>query len=150
MLKIKQPVSFIEGKLHLHDRVGFALECKEFGTCEGFITIEKDNGAKTPKQHGYYWGVLVPHTLIILRDECGYLEWRDKTKDHAHEFLKYLFCPIMVMDRETGELIRLPGTTKTMSRDEKIKYIEDIIFWGFDKFNYTYPPPRNKADKYEL
>lgn len=113
------------------------------------ITVESDSGPKTKKQAGYYWSALVPHTLIMLRDFLGLAEWLNKTNEDAHEFLKYMFNPVFVPDPLTGERVRLPGSTKKMSKERKEMYIESIILWAGD-CGYKMPPPRTKKEKYEF
>lgn len=136
-----------KGKLHIFERDTLASELGGFPDCDVLVTVEKDSGTKTRKQQGYYWSTLVPHTLIILRDICGYSEY--KTNGDAHEFLKYMHNPVYRPDpANPDEAIRYGGTTTTMSKEQKMKYIDAIIMDGWDKWVYSYPPPKKNQDKY--
>ena len=147
-MKIIEPGNIIKGKVFAVDRNGMLEKVRHVKDCPVNIIIDTDVQPGSKNQRGYYWAVLAPHTLIILRDVCGYVEWRDKTIDDAHEFLKFMFNPFYIPDTDTGEMLRLPGSTKKMKKGEKMIYIDSIVMWGWDKFNYTYPPPKRKEDKY--
>lgn len=149
-MKIVAPGHMVNGKPMVVDRNGLLHTCSQVKDCEINLIIDTDVHNKTKKQQGYYWAVLVPHTLIILRDICGYSEYR--TIDDAHEFLKYMFNPLFVPNPENPDdydaRIRLPGSTKGMKKELKMIFIDSIIMWGWEKFQYTYPPPKRKEDKY--
>jgi hypothetical protein len=132
---------FITERQSMNDRISFIKDCPVT------ITIEDEKSHKTLKQGGYYWSALVPHTLIILRDICGYSEY--KTKEDAHEFLKYRHNPLY-KPGVGGEQIRYGGSTRKMTKEEKTRYIDDIIVDGWVTFNYTYPPPKKGQDKYTI
>jgi hypothetical protein len=136
------------GLLRIVDRQELQAKIVNIKDTDVDIIIDTDTEKKTKKQRGYYWSTLVPHTLIILRDVCGYVEYR--TTEDAHTFLKYLFNPVLVPDPTTGEEVRLPGSTKGMKKEQSILFIDSIILWAWDKFNYIMPEPKRKEDKYFL
>jgi hypothetical protein len=138
-----------DGVLRIADRQDFQSKIVALKNTECDVIVDTDTEGKTKKQRGYYWAVLVPHTLIILRDICGYSEYR--TPEQAHEFLKYLFNPDYVPNPESpDEVLRLPGSTKKMKKEQSIIFIDSIVLWGWEKFNYTFPAPKRKEDKYFL
>jgi hypothetical protein len=147
-MKIEQEGFIAKGKLFIDDRGALNEKVSHAPDMPVMVTIERFTGRKTKRQGGYYWSTLVPHTLIILRDICGYREY--ESKEQAHEFLKYAFNPRFAPDPETQEQLRMPGSTKRMSKERKMKYIDDIIMWGWEKFQYTYPPPRKGEKKYQF
>lgn len=135
------------GKLYIADRDNMSEQVKQRRDCDVIVSIEEDNGKGTKRQSGYYWSTLVPHTLIILRDLCGYSEY--KTIMDAHEFLKYRHNPQYKPNPENPEEpIRFGGTTTTMSKERKIQYIDDIIMDSWNTWQYTMPPPKRNQDKY--
>lgn len=146
-MKVTAEGILIEGVLK-YDKDSFRADLRRLKDQPVMIIIDTDYDKKTRKQRGYYWSVLVPHTLIILRDQCGMIEY--KTNEDAHTFLKYRHNPIFVPDPKTGEMIRLPGSTKGMKKQKAKNYIDSIILEGWDLFNYTYPPPRKGQEKYFL
>jgi hypothetical protein len=135
-----------DGVLRIVDRQEFQAKIVSLKNTECEVIVDTDTEGKTKRQRGYYWSTLVPHTLIILRDVCGYSEYR--TLDQAHEFLKYMFNPEFVPNPETQEQMRLPGSTKRMKKEQTIIFIDSIVMWGWEKFNYTYPAPKRNEDKY--
>lgn len=147
-MKIVAPAYIKDGKLGIRNRPALAANVSAIKDCDVNLIIDTDTRNKTQDQRGYYWSTLVPHTLIILRDEAGLVEWQTKTELDAHDFLKYKFNPVFVIDPETGEEVRLPGSTKKMKKGEASQYIDKIILWAWDTFNYSYPPPKRKEDKY--
>jgi hypothetical protein len=135
------------GVLRIAERGELQAKIRHIKDTECEVIIDTDIKKKTRKQRGYYWSTLVPHTLIILRDVCGYSEYN--TLEDAHTFLKYAFNPVYVPDPEKqDEALRLPGSTKGMKKEQSILFIDSIIMWAWDKFNYTMPAPKRKEDKY--
>lgn len=150
MVKLIQYGTITESqKFFLDSREEFNSDIAQMKPGRVRITVEPDSGPTTKKQRGYYWAALVPHTLIMLREHCGMAEWLNKTNDDAHEFLKYMFNPVFVPDAKTGELVRLPGRTKKMSKEMKALYIDNIIIWAAE-LGYKMPPPRVKKLMYEF
>lgn len=147
-MKIVEKGHIVKGKLLAVNRNGMLESVSHLKDGPVNIIIDTDVHNKTKNQRGYYWAVLVPHTLMILRDVCGMVEWKERTTEDAHEFLKYMFNPVFVPDLESGEEIRLPGSTKGMKKEQAINYIDSVILWAWDKFNYTMPAPKRKEDKY--
>jgi hypothetical protein len=135
-----------KGILRIADRQEFQAKIVSLKDTECDVIIDTDTEKKTQKQRGYYFSTLVPHTLIILRDVCGYSEFQ--TLEQAHNFLKYYFNPEFVPDPETSEMVRLPGSTKGMKKEHAIQFIDGIVMWAWDKFNYIMPVPKRKEDKY--
>lgn len=135
------------GVLRIADKKDLQSKIRVIKDTEVELTIDTDTENKTKRQRGYYWSTLVPHTLIILRDVCGYSEYN--TLEDSHTFLKYAFNPVYVPDPENkDEALRLPGSTKGMKKEQSILFIDSIIMWAWDKFNYTMPAPKRKEDKY--
>jgi hypothetical protein len=135
-----------DGVLRIADRQEFQAKIVSLKNTECEVIVDTDTEKKSKRQRGYYWSALVPHTLIILRDVCGYSEFQ--TLDDAHTYLKYAFNPIHVPDPETQEMTRLPGSTKGMKKEQAKTFIDSIIMWAWDKFNYTMPAPKRNEDKY--
>jgi hypothetical protein len=135
-----------DGVLRIVDRQAFQAKIVSLKNTECEVIVDTDTQRQSKRARGYYWAVLVPHTLIILRDVCGYSEFQ--TLEDAHTYLKYAFNPKFVPNPETQERERLPGSTKGMKKEQAILFIDSIILWAWDKFNYTMPPPKRNEDKY--
>lgn len=134
------------GVLRIVDRQEFQAKIVSMKDTEVDVIVDTDTEKKTKRQRGYYWSTLVPHALMILRDVCGYHEFQ--TTEDAHTYLKYAFNPVYVPDPESQEMTRLPGSTKGMKKEQAITFIDSIILWAWEKFNYTMPSPKRNEDKY--
>lgn len=145
-MKVATKGYITDGVLRIVDRQEFQAKIKSLKNTDVDLIVDTDTEGKTKKQRGYYFSTLVPHTLIILRDVCGYSEYR--TLEQAHNFLKYYFNPEYTPDPETQEMVRLPGSTKSMKKEQTITFIDSIIMWAWEKFNYTMPLPKRNEDKY--
>jgi hypothetical protein len=110
----------------------------------GLLKFE-DKNKHSDNQRGYYFSTIVPHVLILLRD-LGYNEF--KTKEQVHEFLKYKFNPVYILDIDTAEQVRTPGSTKKMLKVRYMQYIDDILQWAAEH-SYFIPEPLNSEDKYK-
>jgi hypothetical protein len=145
-MKVAAKAFISDGILRIVDREEFQTKIRHLKNTDAEVIVDTDTERQSKKARGYYWAVLVPHTLIILRDICGYSEYR--TREDAHEFLKYYFNPVYRPDPETQEAVRLPGSTKGMKKERAVVFIDGIIMWGWEKFQYTFPAPKRNEDKY--
>ena len=136
---------FYSGQFFIDDRAAFDEQCKLFKDGPGVMTLNNP-GAKSRKQQGYYWSCIVPYALILFRDKHGYREY--KNNDDIHELLKYRYNPVYRPDPETGEVVRYPGSTAKMTMDDKRHYIDAIVNEAWDKWQFSYPPPKKGQDKY--
>ena len=149
-MKIINKARKVGKELKFYDRIKWSSDMDSLKDGDVLVVIDTDVERKTEAQRGYYFGVIVPHFLIILRDECGYADWRDKTVKDAHNLLKLKFCPVEITDPTTGEVKIVPGTTKTMNKERKKEYIDQIVFWIEDFFSYKLPPPKRGQNIYDF
>lgn len=145
-MKVAAKAFIQEGVLRIVDREEFQSKIRHLKNSDVEVIVDTDTEGKTKKQRGYYFAVLVPHTLIILRDICGYSQYQ--TPEQAHTFLKYKFNPEFVEDPETKEAVRLPGSTKKMKKEQSTLFIDSILMWAWEMFEYTFPAPKRNEDKY--
>jgi hypothetical protein len=68
----------------------------------------KDMRRRTIPQNSYYWGVMVP---LVRRGlyEAGYDDV--KTNDDAHEILKHVHLKNRMVNKQTGEVIDIAGSS---------------------------------------
>ena len=128
-------------------------ECKEQTLLKRFFkTLPNGRGVlkfeskqkHSSNQRCYYFGVIVPHILLLLRD-MGYNEFR--TKEDAHLFCKYKFAPIEILDIDTGAITKVPGSTKKMTKERYRQFIDDILMFAAEH-SYMIPEPPNTEEKY--
>lgn len=101
------------------------------------ITI-KDLRKRSLNQNNYYWGVIVPTVRKGLYD-AGYDDVQ--TNDDAHEVLKYVLNKKEIINKQTGEMINVAGSTAKLSIPEFNDFIERICKWAAEYLGITIPSP---------
>jgi RNA-binding protein YhbY len=89
-------------------------------------------------QNAYYWGVVCDMVKQGLY-EAGYRSVR--TSDDAHEVMKILFLKKRIVNEDTGEVIEIIGSTASLTTEEFIIYIEEIIQWAAEYLGIQIPLP---------
>lgn len=93
------------------------------------VTIRAERRVRSLSQNRYYWSVVVPI----------FGEWTGEEKDEAHETLKTLHLMTDFV-LPTGELIRKPGSSRTLSTVEFQAYVERVCTWLALQGVYVPPP----------
>jgi len=105
---------------------------KEGGTYTVYLLDQKIN--RTLNANRYYFGVV----LKTISDHMGEKNL-DIIVDDLHEVLKGRFnSKVVIVD---GEAIEIGESTKKMSQDKFVEYIEMIRDWSLDKLNCYIPLP---------
>lgn len=89
---------------------------------------------RTLNANRYYHGVV----LKTIANHMGEKNI-DVTADDLHEVMKGRFNPKVVLI--DGEPVEIGETTKKMSQDRFVEYIEEIREWSLDKLNCYIPLP---------
>ena len=89
--------------LSIRNRKLFDKALSTFGDCEVEIKVVKKSRKRTSPQNRYYWGVIVFYWSEILTQEYG----EQITTAQTHEFLKSNFNFVELVNKETGEILRL-------------------------------------------
>jgi hypothetical protein len=111
-----------------------------------YLVKFEDKTKHSSNQRAYYWACIIPEILYALR-EAGYNEF--KTKDDVHTFLKYHFAPVEILDITTGEMVKIPGSTKKMTKARYREFIDDVMMFSSQKLSHFIPEPKNPEDKYD-
>lgn len=101
------------------------------------ITIEKYFNKSTPSQFGWLYACVYPHSLIALRD-AGY---EFITIEEADLFWKMLFANKSVLDRHTGEIVKLPLSKSEFVTIDQAAYCESIRHHCSEYLGYNIPDP---------
>lgn len=132
----------------IHDRrVANKEELKEFfkDMKDGkHLLIRKDYRRRSLPQNAYYWGVVVAMVKRGLQD-VGYDDVQ--TSEDAHEILKHVFLKQHFVNKETGEVIELSGSTRLLTIPEFNEFIERVIKWASEYLGVVIPSP---SDEYAL
>ena len=91
---------------------------------EGRYWLKVDRFYKkiTGSQRGYLYGYIYPLSLIALND-VGY---EFTNTDQVNDFWMALFASKDILNRETGEIIRLPLSKSEFSTVDQMAYIDQI------------------------
>lgn len=108
------------------------------------ITIRNDRPKRSTAQNSYWWGIIIPHVVVGLR-ETG-VGWMDpNSKEHreiAHEMLLRKFL-------NNGEVLRLADGTEFIGRssstrlttEEMTQLIETVRNWALEFLGMHIPTP---------
>ena len=132
------------GVLSIRNRKLFDKAVLSFGDCEIELKISKKSRKRTIPQNRYYWGVIVFYWNQILEQEHG----DHVTQAQTHEFLKSNFNYFEIVNKETGECLRLPKSTtenKTFEMEEYHKICRDK---ALEFFNVVIPLPNEQLEAF--
>lgn len=101
----------------------------------------KDMRRRSLPQNAYYWGVIVPMIREGLYDS-GYDDVR--TNDDAHEILKHIHLKKRMINKQTGEVIDIGGSTAELSIPEFNDFIERICRWSAEFLGVVIPSPNEQ------
>ena len=107
------------------------------------ITIEKYRSKRSNPQNRYYWGVIVPHALMAMKDAGnGWLS--EKSEEHhqiIHDMLTERFLD------NAFEIVLPDGTSKSKNSTKRLNtlqmmdYCDQVRQWLLDVFGYYCPLP---------
>jgi hypothetical protein len=123
---------------------------KSFHKKEVEISIKKTNSRSNP-QNRYYWGVVV-HMIKERFKELGYTKTdihdskvsSPLTRDDVHLFLRNQFLKDDLISKEGEILGTLSKSTKDLSTDEFVKYLDNVRDWAVISLDIEIPDPRIK------
>lgn len=116
-----------------------SLNCNEFT-----FTLEKKRNKRSNEQNKYYWGVVVPLVKLGLT-ELGNLVDTEST----HDFIKSEFNYKDVVNKDTGEVKKLPNSTTQLTKSEFSEMIERVKQWSAEWCN-IYIPDAGEQTELEL
>ena len=133
------------GVLSIRNRKLFDKAVLSFGDCEIELKISKKSRKRTSPQNRYYWGVIVFYWQQILEQEHG----DHVTQAQTHEFLKSNFNYFEIVNKETGECLRLPKSTTENKTFEMEEYHEICRQKALEFFNVVIPLPNEQLEIFE-
>ena len=107
------------------------------------ITIEKYRSKRSNPQNRYYWGVIVPHALMAMKDAGnGWLS--EKSEEHLiiiHDILVSRFLDNALDVVLPDGTSKSKNSTKRLNTLQMMDYCDHIRQWLLDVFGYYCPPP---------
>ena len=123
---------------------------KSFHEKDVDISIKKTNSRSNP-QNRYYWGVIV-HMIKERFQELGYTRTdindhevsTPLTRDDVHLFLRNEFLRDDLVSADAEIIGTLAKSTKDLSTDEFVKYLDNVRNWAADALEIQIPDPEVK------
>ena len=100
------------------------------------IEVKKARVQRSLMQNAYYFGVVVTMVQERLRD-LGH----DITKEDTHDLLRGRLLFTELIDEKTGEVVKIPKSTKNLTKAEFMDYLEDIKRFGAEVLDIVIPDP---------
>jgi hypothetical protein len=90
------------------------------------LTLKEQKRKRSLNQNAYYWGVVIPPILALLREHGNYVDAED-----VHEFLKLRVGKLsrMIVTPD-GEVQKSLGSTAKLSKMEFEAYLERVRAWA--------------------
>jgi len=134
------------GKLSIHYRNEFVENLSMFNegneSCRIKIIIKKLYRKRSNNQNAYYWA-------CVINEFCnGYKELNSEriTKEQAHEFLKNEFLFKEFVNKETGEIKRIPLSTSILTTVEFMEFNECCVKFILEWFGIKIEPPGKQTE----
>lgn len=102
------------------------------------VRIDK-KGRRSLPLNKYYWGCVIEFEQEGFKKMGEYV-----SKEQIHDFNKTEFAYKEIVNHETGEIKRMPGSTKDMTNVQMLEFIERIKQFCAEWLN-TYIPDPNEA-----
>jgi hypothetical protein len=105
------------------------------------IVLKKARSKRSDLQNRYYWGCVVEIVRQALKELGHRLD-----KDEVHYFLREKFNYKELVNESTGESLKLPSSTTTLTKTEFAEYIERIAQWSAEFLNVAIPEPNEQLE----
>ena len=114
----------------------------EFNGKEIVITLELKSKKHSEEQRGYYFAVIVNLVRLAILEA-----WGDKlTSKETHEILKLNCNWTERVNKETGEVIKIPQSIKQHTTTDQEVYHENCRRWAEEWFNLQIPLPNEQIE----
>jgi len=120
----------------------FKKELSELPEGRYRITIDKYRKQKSNPQLGYLFACVYPFVLKAL-DDAG---WEFTSIDEVDEYCKSMFSSKEILNRNTGEIMDIPGLKRDMTTTEMMTYVDAIRDWASEYLNVYIPEPEQQID----
>ncbi len=140
--KIESYGSVKDGRLRISFRDQFDQAIACWNDCRVRVTVEKVYRKRSNPQNSWYWGV------IIYEFREGYYEMTGEkiTAEQAHEILKLKCNGKDISNKETGEVMTVPGTTAILTTTQFSEYADGCCQFIYEWFGRTVPIPGEQVE----
>lgn len=127
-----------DGKLILQNKFAFNNTVKEQPDGEYDLVLGKHYNKASSLQFGYLYGVVYPNSIIALIN-AGYEEY--KTVDEVDIFWKIQFANKEIVNRETGEIQKIPFSKSQFKTIDEMAYCDQIRNYCSEYLDHFIPDP---------
>lgn len=106
------------------------------------LTVEKYRKNKSNPQLGYLFACVYPIVLRGLND-AG---WEFTSVNEVDEYCKSMFAEREVLNRNSGEIIKVPGLKRNFTTTDMMTYISAIQSWAAEFLNIEIPDPESNIE----
>lgn len=107
------------------------------------VTIQKGKKRSLPI-NAYYWACVITMQQKEFKN-IGY----DYSKEDVHEFNKAEFNYTEVINHDTGEVKRVPRSTKKLSNTEFMEFLDRIKIFCAEWFHLSIPDPGQQTEFFQ-
>jgi len=138
MKKITAICEIKSGKLKLQNKFSFENSIKEMPDGRYKIELTKYYNKASVLQFGYLYGVVYPNSIIALIN-AGYEDY--KTVDEVDLFWKMQFANKEIVNRETGEIQKIPFAKSQFKTIDEMAYCDQIRNYCSEYLDHFIPDP---------
>ena len=129
-----------KGILKIFDRVSFSDDLKDFCDKEVKVIVELKS-KRGLNRNAFYWGNFMTSQIDCFKERFG----ETYTKEQIHEFNKMNFWGEELLIEETGEVIKMPGSSATQSDDEFKEKLENCRAYFRQNLDWELPYPKKQS-----
>lgn len=120
--------------------------CRAFEGKEIEVIVKKKKRRRSLDQNAYYWSAVIPGIVQGLIDLGHELMYGNEAHHYGiHEFLKNKFLDNGKDLADTnGVMIRIPPSTRMLTKLEFMHYLELVIKWAAEDLNTVIPLPNKE------
>lgn len=101
------------------------------------VTVEKFYDRHSDRQRRFYFGPFIESQINCFRERYGEI----LTKGQQHDFNKNNFFAHELIDKDSGEVIKIPGSTTKFNTVEFETALERARQYYFSAFDWVLPVP---------
>ena len=109
------------------------------------IVIRKKRRLKSNPQLGYYYACVLPHFHRAALDQG----WEFATIEELDNYLKSMFASKDVVNKNTGEILTIPGLKRDMTTTEMMTFVDAIRDYAREFLGYDIPDPETQTEIFD-
>lgn len=102
------------------------------------IEVKRVRKQRSLDQNAWLWGCIYP----LLRQALNAQGWEFATDEQVHEFFKQQMADDNVINRNTGEIISIPHSTREMDTLTFATYCDKLREYGQEYLGVNIPDPQ--------